>query len=67
MSKDLSKEESPQLVFNPGRVVIFRRLAGSEFQTAGATKLNEHSPKYFKLLSGVFKSFTIEDGRLREV
>ena len=39
-----------------------RRLAGSEFQTDGATKLNEHSPaKDFKQCFGVFESFSLED------
>ena len=39
--KDLSKEESLELVLNPDRVGSFHRLTGSGFQTDGATKLSE--------------------------
>ena len=36
-------------VLNSDRVGIVLRLAGSEFQTDGATKLNECSPTDFRL------------------
>ena len=55
-------------VLNPDTVGTFRRLAGNAFQTDGATKLNERSSKDFKLLSGILKSFLLEDRRrVREV
>ena len=34
----------------------FRRLAGSEFQTDGATNLKDRLPKDFSLCVGIFKS-----------
>ena len=34
-------------VLNPDSVGISRRMTGSEFQTDGATKLNERSPNDF--------------------
>ena len=40
--KYLSKEESPELGFEL-RLVRSRRPAGSEFQTDGATKLNDNN------------------------
>ena len=54
-------------VLNPDRVGRFHRLAGREFQTDGAIKLKESSPKDFKLRFGIFKSFSLEDGRVRGV
>ena len=46
-------------VLNSDRVGIVLRLAGSEFQTDGATKLNERSPTDFRLRQfWVFKSFS---------
>ena len=37
----------------------FPRLTVSEFQTVGAIKLNECSPKPFKKNSGMFSSFSL--------
>ena len=48
------------------RVGRFQRLAGSEFQTDGSTKLNEHSPTDFILRFRIFESFSLEDRRVRE-
>ena len=49
------------------RVGRFRKLAGSEFQTVGAMKLKERSPTDLRLRSGIFKSFSLDDWRVREV
>ena len=38
-----------EYVFHPDRAGRFHRLAGSEFQTDGAIKLNRRSPKDFTL------------------
>ena len=42
---------------NPGRVEKFRRLAGSEFQTDRAMKLNEHERT--DLRPSIFKNFSL--------
>ena len=52
---------------NSKRVARFRKLAGSEFQTDGVTKLKECSPKDFRMRSGIFKSFFLGDKRVRDV
>ena len=49
LQKGLSKEENLELGFELGRERRFRRLTGSEFQTNGAIKLKEQSPKNVKL------------------
>ena len=53
LKKRLSKEETLQLSFEL-RMGTFRRLAGREFQTDGATKLEQRSLKRlrFERLSG---------------
>lgn len=61
LQKGLSKEENLELGFELGSERRFRRLTGSEFQTNGAIKLKEHSPKNVKLHSGIFRSFLFED------
>ena len=45
------------------RVGRFRKLAGNEFQTAGAMKLKERSPTDLRLRLGIFKSFSLEEKR----
>ena len=60
LRKGLSKEENLELVLNSVRE-RFRRLTGSEFQTNGAMKLKEQSPKNVKLHSGIFRSLLFED------
>ena len=45
----------------------FRNLAGNEFQTAGAMKLKERSPTDLTMRLGIFKSFSFDDQRGREV
>ena len=45
----------------------FRKLAGNEFQTTGAMKLKERSPTDLTLRLGIFKSFSLDDRRVREV
>ena len=49
------------------RVGRFRKLAGSEFQTVGAMKVEGRSPTDFRLRSGIFKSISLDDWRVREV
>ena len=49
------------------RVGRFRKLAGNEFQTVGAMKLKERSPTDLRLRLGIFKSFSFDDVRVREV
>ena len=43
------------------------QIGRSEFQTDGAMKLKKRSPKDFKLLQGICKSFSLEDRRVRDV
>ena len=43
-------------VLNSNRVGRFLRLAGSDFQTYGAAKLNELSPNDFTLCFGCLKA-----------
>ena len=49
------------------RVGRFRKLAGNEFQTAGAMKLKKRSPIDLRLRLGIFNSFSFDDRRVREV
>ena len=49
------------------RVGRFRKLEGNEFQTVGAMKLKERSPTDLRLRLGIFKSFSFDDVRVREV
>ena len=42
------------------RVGTFRKLAGKEFQTAGATKPKERLPTDLRLCLGIFKSFSFD-------
>ena len=49
------------------RVRRFRKLGGNEFQTVGAMKLKERSPTDLRLRLGIFKSFSFDDVRVREV
>ena len=44
-----------------------RRLADSEFQTDGTKKPNERSQKDFKLRFEIFKGFSLEARRVRDV
>ena len=53
-------------VFNSDKVGRFHRLAGSEFQNDGATKLNEGSPKDLKIRFGIFRIFSFEDRRVHD-
>ena len=49
------------------RVGRFRKLAGNEFQTARAMKLKERWPTDLRLHLGMFKSFSFDDQRVRDV
>ena len=49
------------------RVGRFCKLVGNEFKTAGAMKLKERSPTDLRLYLGIFKSFSFDDLRVREV
>ena len=52
---------------NPDKLVRFRRMEGREFKTDGARKMNERSPKDFKLRFGFLESFSLEARRVRGV
>ena len=42
-------------------------MAGREFQTAAAMKLNEQLPKDVRLYLGIFKSFSLKDWRVQMI
>ena len=65
--EDLSKQQSFELSVKSVRVGRLRKLAGSEVQTDGVMKLKELSPADFKQHLGIFKSFSFEDRRVRDV
>ena len=49
------------------RVGRFLKLAGNEFQTVGVMKLKKRSPTDMRLRLGIFKSFSFDDRKVREV
>ena len=67
MLKCLLKKESFELGFEVRERGKFRKLAGSEFKTAGAMKLKEQSPTDLRLRFGIFKIFPLEDRSVRVV
>jgi len=56
--------EALSLVLNSDRVGRFRRLAGSKFQTDGATKLNEWLTNRFQITFWNFK-ISLQDRRVQ--
>ena len=55
-----------RLDLNWDNVGKFLRSAGSEFQTDGAIKLKERSPKDFRFCLGFLSNFSFEDWRDRD-
>ena len=61
------KKESFELGFEIRKGGRFRRLAGKEFQTVGSMKLKERAPTYLRVRLWIFKSFSFDDRRVREI
>ena len=55
-----------RLDLNSDNVCKFLRSAGSEFQTDGAMKVKELSPKDFRFLLWILSNFSLEDRRGRD-
>ena len=55
-----------RLDLNWDNVGKFLRSAGCEFQTDGAMKLKERSPKGFRFRLGILSNFSLEDRRDRD-